>query len=226
MSDRKKSFSEWWKSVFSSDNTNSTIDVEALSAEVSQYVSSLLKKQQEQSKPASSGAQYSMRESDEYAVKPQKPKVQFQQWVEYDPIPDYLRDDLTPSEARALAILLDERKEGTFTDQLLAMINEKGMRDSTVYHRAQLDRRLFSKIAGDRFYRPAKDTVIAFALALECILEEADALLRSAGYQFSRSSRRDIIIAYFFRERIYDLDTLNTVLAGLGEKTIGRVNVG
>ena len=158
--------------------------------------------------------------------KPKKPKVQYRKWEEYDPIPDYLRDDLTPSEARALAILLDKRKEGTFTDQLLAMINKSGMRDSTVYRRAQLDRRLFSKIAGDRFYKPAKDTVIAFAIALECRLEDADALLRSAGYQFSRSSRRDIIIAYFFRERIYDLDTLNNVLAGLGEKPIGRVNVG
>ncbi len=225
MSYRKKSFSEWLKGLFSRDDRNYNIDVDALSARVSQYASTLLE-QVNRPKPPSPGVQYSMRESGDYGVEQKKPKVHFQQWQEFDPIPEFLRNDLTPSEARALAILLDERKEDTFTDKLLAMIKEKGLRDSTVYRRAQLDRRLFSKIASDRFYRPAKDTVIAFAMALECLLEEVDALLRSAGFQFSRSSRRDIIIAYFFRERIYDIDILNSVLAGLGEKPLGRVNVG
>lgn len=141
--------------------------------------------------------------------------------LDLDPVPPYLRASLTQSEARALGILLDEKKEGTFTDQLLALIDSRGMKDSAVYRRAHLDRRLFSKIAGDRNYRPSRDTVVAFALALSCTPKEADTLLRSAGFQLSRSSRRDLVIEYFFRRRIFDLDTLNEVLDSLGEKPLG-----
>lgn len=96
------------------------------------------------------------------------------------------------------------------------------MRDAEVYKAAQLDRRLFSKIMSDKDYKPAKDTAIAIAIALQLSLEEATDLLSRAGYTFSHSNKKDIIIEYFFRERIYKLDDINEVLFNLGQKIIGR----
>lgn len=117
---------------------------------------------------------------------------------------------------------LDKTTNKTFVDTVTAYINKKGMRDSEVYKAAKIDRRLFSKIMSDRQYKPAKDTAIAIALALRLSLDEANDLLSRAGYTFSHSNKKDIIIEYFFRERIYKLDDINQVLFNLGQKTIGR----
>lgn len=171
---------------------------------------------------------YSMREDPAaYAsvgeAKPgREPRIRYQKWVEEDPVPGLLRSSLSESEAKALDLILEKRKEKTFRDLLFDLIRKRGVRDSQVYKKAQLDRRLFSKIAGDRNYRPAKDTVLALALALECSLEEAGGLLKSAGYLLSHSSRRDIMIEYLFKEKIYDLTTANIILDRMGEKIIGR----
>ena len=117
---------------------------------------------------------------------------------------------------------LDETINKTFVDALIKHINKKGMRDSEVYKAAQIDRRLFSKIMSDRQYKPAKDTAIALAIALQLSLDEANDLLSRAGYTFSHSNKKDIIIEYFFRERIYKLDDINQVLFNLDQKIIGR----
>ena len=85
-----------------------------------------------------------------------------------------------------------------------------------------IDRRLFSKIMSDRQYKPSKDTSIAIALALRLKLSEATDMLSRAGYTFSHINKKDIIVEYFFRERIYKLDDINEVLYNLGQKTIGR----
>ena len=81
---------------------------------------------------------------------------------------------------------------------------------------------MFSKIVTNRDYKPAKDTAIALALALELTLEEANDLLSRAGYTFSHSNKRDIIIEFFFREKIYNLIDANDILYRLDEKLIGR----
>lgn len=117
---------------------------------------------------------------------------------------------------------LDKSTNKTFVDALVIYINKKGMRDSEVYKAAQIDRRLFSKIMSDRQYKPAKDTAVAIALALQLTLDEANDLLSRAGYTFSHSNKKDIIIEYFFRERIYNMDDINQVLFNLGQKIIGR----
>ena len=96
------------------------------------------------------------------------------------------------------------------------------MRDSEVYKTAQIDRRLFSKIMSNREYKPAKDTVIALALALKLSLEETNDLLSRAGYILSHSNKKDVIIEYFLRERIYKLNDINEVLFNLDQKIIGR----
>ena len=117
---------------------------------------------------------------------------------------------------------LDKTINQTFVDALILYINQKGMRDSEVYKAAQIDRRLFSKIMSNREYKPAKDTVIALALALKLSLEETNDLLSRAGYILSHSNKKDVIIEYFLRERIYKLDDINEVLFNLDQKIIGR----
>ena len=124
--------------------------------------------------------------------------------------------------APTLLKALDKTTNKTFVDTLILYISKKGMRDAEVYKAAQLDRRLFSKIMSDKEYKPAKDTAIAIAIALQLSLEEATDLLSRAGYTFSHSNKKDIIIEYFFRERIYKLDDINEVLFNLGQKIIGR----
>lgn len=117
---------------------------------------------------------------------------------------------------------LDKTINKTFVDILILHIDKKGMRDSEVYKAAQIDRRLFSKIMSDRQYKPSKDTVIAISIALKLRLDEANDLLSRAGFALSHSNKKDVIIEYFFREQIYNLDDINSVLFNLGQKIIGR----
>lgn len=117
---------------------------------------------------------------------------------------------------------LERNLNQSFVDRLLYYINERGVRDSEVYKAAQMDKRLFSKIVSNRDYKPSKDSAIALALALELSLDEANDMLSRAGYTFSHSNKRDIIIEYFFREKVYNLIDANDVLHRLNQKLIGR----
>ena len=110
----------------------------------------------------------------------------------------------------------------TFVDCVIQYINERGLRDSSVYKAANIDRRLFSKMMSNRNYKPSKDTAVAIAFALHLTLFQAIDLLSRAGYVLSHSSKRDVIIEYFFREGVYQLTDINEVLDNLGEKIIGR----
>lgn len=107
--------------------------------------------------------------------------------------------------------------EETFSQRLLRMIDERGMSDSEVYNRAYVDRRHFSKIRKDINYTPNKKTVLAFSIALELSLDEAKDLLNSAGYALSRSSKTDIIVAYFLQNKIYDMFEINDILDAYGQ---------
>ena len=117
---------------------------------------------------------------------------------------------------------LEDNTNLSFVDKMLDYINIKHMRDSDVYKAAQVDRRLFSKIVSDRSYKPAKDTCIALSLALRLSLSEANDILSRAGYVLSHSSKRDVVIEYFFREQIYNINDVNEILFRLEQKLIGR----
>ena len=112
---------------------------------------------------------------------------------------------------------LMEQLEETFSQRLLRMIDERGMTDSEVYTRAYVDRRHFSKIRKDINYVPNKKTVLAFTIALELSLDEAKNLLASAGFALSRSSKTDIIVAYFLQNKIYDMFEINDALDAYGQ---------
>ena len=137
-------------------------------------------------------------------------------------VSDAMKNYQTTAGAETLLKALEKSTNQTFVDALMAYIKKKGLRDSEVYKAAQIDRRLFSKIMSDRHYKPSKDTAIALALALRLTLGEATDMLSRAGYVLSHSNKKDIIVEYFFRERIYKLDDINEVLYNLGQKIIGR----
>lgn len=151
--------------------------------------------------------------------------VQFQMYddpANLQQISSMLRMPLTERDAGILDSLLDVNKKSTFVEKLLEMIKNRGVKDSKVYKAAQVDRRLYSKMISDSQYKPAKDTVIALAIGLKCNFEEADDLLSRAGYTLSHSSKRDLILEYFFREKIYDLTLINTILYQMDQKILGR----
>ena len=116
-----------------------------------------------------------------------------------------------PSFIRSLDSAISEVSE-TFQETLLRMIDERGLKDPEVYHRANISRKHFSKIRSSRDYHPGKKTVLSFAIALELSLDETVDLLARAGYAFSPSSREDSAIRYFIQEGIYDIYDINVAL--------------
>lgn len=126
----------------------------------------------------------------------------------------------TMSVNRNIDNLMDQLEE-TFSQRLLRMIDERGMTDSEAYTKAYVDRRHFSKIRKDANYVPNKKTVLAFTIALELSLDEAKDLLGSAGFALSRSSKTDIIVAYFLQNKIYDMFEINDVLDAYGQSVFG-----
>lgn len=105
----------------------------------------------------------------------------------------------------------DNKDDKRFQNLLFSYIDNKGLKDSDVYNKVNIDRRLFSKIRNEN-YHPGKDTIIKLAIALNLSIDELEELLSSASYSLPKNNERDLIIRFSFINNIYDIDTINDFL--------------
>ena len=114
-----------------------------------------------------------------------------------------------------------ERGGKSFSVTLLKLIDESGEKDSTIYNRANIDRRHFSKIRNDKNYKPSKETALAFAIALKLDFEKTQKFLATAGYTLGNSTLSDYIVSYFIEKQIYDVDLINKALLDNKQPLLG-----
>ena len=112
----------------------------------------------------------------------------------------------------------DNKNENKFQTLLFKYIDERELKDSDVYNKVHLDRRLFSKIRNDIDYHPSKETVILLGISLELSENEIERLLESASYSLPKNNYYDLIIRFCFKEKIYDLKTINDFLDEYNQK--------
>ncbi|MCF7930786.1 MAG: macro domain-containing protein [Acholeplasmataceae bacterium] len=138
-------------------------------------------------------------------------------------LPRASKDRRSPSKKkeRSLDELMAEL-EDTFSESLLKLIDRLGETDSTIYNKANIDRKHFSKIRKSD-YHPSKKTAVALAVALELNLDETKDLIGRAGYAFANNNYFDVIIEYCIKNKIYDIYQINMILFEYDQQLLGAI---
>ncbi|MBQ7104546.1 MAG: hypothetical protein IJN90_01670 [Bacilli bacterium] len=126
-------------------------------------------------------------------------------------------DELSPNLDEYLK---QEKEESKFQKLLFKYIDSRNLKDSDVYNKVNIDRRLFSKIRNEENYHPSKETVILLSLSLELNEDEMLSLLNSASYSLPKNNIYDLIIRFCFINKIYDLTKVNDLLYEYNCKTL------
>lgn len=117
--------------------------------------------------------------------------------------------------------LQEENGGETFSEMLMRFIRESGEKNSNIYKRANIDRRHFSKICTHKDYKPSKQTVLAFALALKLDFDKTQRFLASAGYTLNKTILSDMIVSFFIEYKIFDVDLANQALYKYDQPLLG-----
>ena len=125
----------------------------------------------------------------------------------------HVNEDYECAEASYINNYINENKEeDTFQTKLFKLIDEKGLKDSDVYNKVNIDRRLFSKIRSNKNYHPSKETIILLGIALELDEDGIEELLKTASYSLPMNTTYDLILRFCFKEHIYDINKINEFL--------------
>ena len=117
--------------------------------------------------------------------------------------------------------IIKEQVEEPFAEAVLEIIRKRDLDEVDVYKRANLDRKLFSKLRSNKNYQPSRSTAISLAVGLQLTLKETEELLEKAGYALSKASMADWIVKYYLLHRCYDIITINEALLNHGAKPFG-----
>lgn len=141
---------------------------------------------------------------------------------DYETNSDVIKDAgvvFSKKESFTLDQLMNEVGE-SFHEMLFLRIDMSGMTDVEVYKRANIDRKLFSKIRSNPAYHPRKQTVLALAIALKLSIDDTVDLLTRAEYALSPGNKGDLIVKYFIERGIYDIMTINFALDEYGQPVL------